>query len=277
MSAERQESRSLEEPVDNESTGLTEEQRQLVEQNLPLVHHIVARLASRFPATYCRDDLVQAGTMGLIEAAQRFDPSLGFSFATYVGRRIEGAAIDSIRRDDWAPRRVRVGQRMLADATSQLTNRLGRVPTPNELREASGLDEDKFERLQVDLTTTQVESLTGNVEGSDDWAMPISDLVIESTTLMPDESFEHGEMIEALREGLGGLSERHRLIITGHFLEGRTMTELGAFLGVTQSRASQLKAEALKEIRKNIGSRLLGTASVPDHRINLTKGDLVDA
>jgi RNA polymerase sigma factor for flagellar operon FliA len=258
-----QDHRSLtndEPPEAAHSALLSPEERARVEENVPLVHHIVARLASRFPSTYCRDDLIQAGTLGLIEAAQRFEPSLGFSFSTYAGRRIEGAAIDSIRRDDWAPRSVRSGQRLLSETRTQLTAKLGRTPSNEELFRESGLPQAQFRRLQADVATAQVESLhqtTDRPDGNSDSAVPTLD---RESPMMPGIDVERRETIETLRAGLAGLSERHRIVIVGHFLDGKTMTELGRFLGVTQSRASQLKAEALRQLRERFGAELDGTA-----------------
>jgi RNA polymerase sigma factor for flagellar operon FliA len=98
------------------STILTDEQRETVLANVPLVEHIVNRIAANLPASHSRDDLVQTGILGLIAATVRYDPSLGAAFSTFAGRRIEGAVIDLLRRADWAPRSVRAMERRLSAA-----------------------------------------------------------------------------------------------------------------------------------------------------------------
>ena len=102
------------------STILTDEQRETVLANVPLVEHIVNRIASNLPATHSRDDLVQTGILGLISATVRYDPEMGAAFSTYAGRRIEGAIIDLLRRADWAPRSVRSRERRLSAAEGRV-------------------------------------------------------------------------------------------------------------------------------------------------------------
>jgi RNA polymerase sigma factor FliA len=243
---------------------LTPQQRDVVERNLPLVEHIVKRLMARFPSSYDRDDLVQTGIMGLIEGSSRFDPTKGIAFSTFVGRRIEGAIIDQLRRDDWAPRSVRAGERRLEQAEAELTARRGTRPDERELGASVGMDVHEVRRLRARIATASVDSLDRPL-GRDDGAASLSETVADTAGLGVEGELDERELRGYLRDALSLLPERHRLIVVGHFFEGRSMTELGELLGVTQSRASQLKEDALRLIRNAVRAQYLEQEET-DHR-----------
>jgi RNA polymerase sigma factor FliA len=133
------------------SDRLTPAQSELVSRNLPLVEHIVTRMTTGFPSNYSRDDLVQTGVIGLIEASTRFDPSIGVAFSTFAGRRIEGAVIDMLRRDDWAPRSVRALERRAEAMEYALTSQGRSLPNVTELGEALGVSPEALRRLKGDI------------------------------------------------------------------------------------------------------------------------------
>jgi RNA polymerase sigma factor for flagellar operon FliA len=230
---------------------LTSEQREMVERNVPLVEHIVKRMLARFPAGYERDDLVQAGTVGLMEATTRFDPTQGIAFSTFAGRRIEGAIIDQLRRDDWAPRSVRAGERRLEQAEAELTARRGTRPDDRALGTAMGVDAGEVSRLRARIAAATVESLDRSVN-RDDTATTLAETVADLAGLSAESEIDERELRGYLRDAVALLPERHRMVVVGHFFEGRSMTELGELLGVTQSRASQLKEDALGMMRRAI-------------------------
>jgi len=227
------------------STVLTDEQREMVLGNVALVEHIVNRVACKLPASYCRDDLVQTGIVGLITATARFDPANGAAFSTYAGRRIEGAIIDVLRQGDWAPRSVRTMERRLTTAEEKAQ---GNPEQLDELSRDLGLDRDQLERLRRDIVKARLDSLDRPVNIDGGGPTPLSATVIDHHEPV-EATLDGRELVGYLRDGVALLPERHRLVIVGFFFEGRTMTELGALLGVTQSRASQIKEEALKMLR----------------------------
>lgn len=228
-------------------TVLTESQRETVVANLALVEHIVNRISATLPATYARDDLVQTGILGLIAATVRFDPSQGTAFSTYAGRRIEGAVMDMLRQHDWAPRSVRMLERQVSAlrATGQADE-----ATVADLSRQLGVSAASIQQLRRDIEQARIESLDRTVseEGA---PIPLSATVFDPGTLVEDTVDNH-EMIGYLRDGVALLPERHRIVIIGFFFEGRSMTELGELLGVTQSRASQIKDEALRMLRTGL-------------------------
>lgn len=242
---------------------LTPAQAKTVEENIALVRHIVSRVTERFPLTEDRDDLMQAGLLGLVEATKRFDPELGFNFSTFAGRRVEGAVLDSLRRSDWAPRSLRRHERVLQDADASLTASLHRKPNAEELSAATGLPAKKVRELQLDLSRLRVDSLFQGTGYDDDSDEMITDPPDREARPLSG-NLEHRELLAYLRDGIHLLPERHRMIIVGHFLEGRSMTELGETLGVTQSRASQLKSDALEILRVGMSVAIDETPSNPD-------------
>ncbi len=227
------------------STVLTDEQRQMVLANVPLVEHIVNRVSARLPASYSRDDLVQTGILGLISATSRFDPEAGAAFSTFAGRRIEGAIIDLLRRNDWAPRSVRQAERQLGEAEEKLG--ADHTPTIAELTSELGCSADELRQLRNDIAKARLDSLDRPVQ-SEESPIPLAATVADHRRRTEDQVTDD-ELLGYLRNGVALLPERHRTVIVGFFFEGRTATELGALLGVTQSRASQIKEEAIRMLR----------------------------
>ena len=233
----------------------------MVERNIALVEHIVKRLMSRFPASYDRDDLVQTGILGLIEASTRFDPTKGIAFSTFAGRRIEGSVIDQLRRDDWAPRSVRSGERQLEQAEAEHRARSGGGPVDDSaIGEALGMSVGDVHRLRTRIADASLDSLDRPI-GRDDALVSLSETIADLTGLGVEGELDDRELRGYLRDAVGLLPERHRIIIVGHFLEGRSMTELGQLLGVTQSRASQLKEDALRLVRQAIQAQYRDTGA----------------
>jgi RNA polymerase sigma factor for flagellar operon FliA len=230
------------------STILTDEQRATVLANVPLVEHIVNRVAAGLPASYSRDDLVQTGILGLISATVRYDPSVGTAFSTYAGRRIEGAIIDMLRRSDWAPRAVRAKERRMQAAEERL-NSTGH-PDETTISNELGCSVEELHQLRRDISRSRVDSL--------DRPVNIGDAAVPLATTVPDdgraveEQVDDAELVGYLREGVKLLPERQRMVVIGFYFEGRSITEMGELLGVTQSRASQIKDEALKMLRAGL-------------------------
>ncbi len=224
---------------------------ELVEKNIPLVEHIVRRVSAGFPSHFDRDDLVQAGLLGLTEAARNFDPTRGIAFSTFVGRRIEGAILDVLRKADWAPRSLRSSARALAHVEAGLTHSLGRVPNTDEISEEMGLSVAEITTLRHKVHKGHIDSLDRPIAHHEAGSWAVADTVADSAD-GPLEALEAGELHACLREAIRLLPERHRIVVVGYFFEGRSITQLGELLGVTQSRASQLKGAALKMIREAI-------------------------
>lgn len=223
----------------------------LVTAHLPLVGHIAREAASRLPRHLDTDDLYGAGALALVQAAQSFDATLGVPFARFAATRIRGAMIDQMRQRDWATRSVRSRARALAAVTEELTRALNRMPTDAELAAASGLSETEVR--QVHEGTDRAALLSLDPLASDDEGLA-AHLVDHSPR--PDDALVAAERSGYLRDAIAELPERVRTVVVGYYLEHRPLTELAEELGVTQSRASQLRAEGLDLLREAL-SKLL--------------------
>ena len=225
---------------------------QLIEQHLPIVHHVVLQVAAHFPRYVDRHELARAGALGLVEAAQRFDPTRGVPFDRFAARRIRGAILDSVRAADWAPRSVRTLGRKLEQIEQELAARTGHPASAEQVADALGLTADELVRLRDRVYRSVVLALDHVVSTPDDEDLNLIDVLADRTAIEPEEALETRELLGYLRDAVGLLPERHRIVIIGYFLEGRSSQEIAALLEVTESRISQLRSEALGMLRNGI-------------------------
>ncbi|MGI5169975.1 sigma-70 family RNA polymerase sigma factor [Spirillospora sp. CA-253888] len=221
----------------------------LVRSQLPLVGHIVRETLMRVPSHVNRDDLTSAGLAALAAAAHSYEAERGIPFGRFAALRIRGALVDELRKLDWASRSVRSRARQMDTVRQELSSALCRTPTTAELAEAMGVAEQEVEAIEEDLQRAVVLSLQGFAPGT------AEDMVPEQTA-GPEELLVHRERIGFLHQAVEALPERLRTVVTGYFLEERPMAEIAAELGVTESRVSQLRAEALTLLRDGMNAQL---------------------
>jgi len=236
------------------SGDITPEQRQreedLVRRHLALVGYAVAEMATKVPRHVSRADLTSAGMEGLAQAARGFDPERGIAFDRYAATRIRGALLDELRRRDWASRSVRSRARKVGAVTDELTAKLGRMPTDDEVAEAASMDPVAVSAVQSDVYRAVVLNYESLVTGVDaDAAMPAA---LET----PDGVLIDRERKAYLLDSVASLPERLRRVVIGYFFEERAMQDLADELGVTESRISQMRAEALGLLRDGMNSQL---------------------
>ena len=240
------------EPVGNTMTPA--EINALIEEHVPLVKHIVFQVAVHFPRHVEREELARAGALGLVEAAQRYSPERGIPFQRFAARRVRGAMIDSVRAADWAPRSVRRLSRRFDAMEQQLASELGRAPQTKETAEALGMKPEEVSKLRSQLYRSVVLALEHDVGGESGEDLNLLDILPDRANLEPDEQLEGRELYAYLQDAISLLPERHRLVIVGYFLEEKTSAELARFLGVTESRVSQLRSDAVEMLRQGITS-----------------------
>lgn len=211
---------------------------------------MVSEIANRVPRHVCRDDLFSAAMAGLAQAARSFDPSRGISFQRFASARIRGALLDELRSRDWASRSVRSKAREMAQATDQLTAKLGRQPSQAEVAQAMGASENDLEAINSDV----YRALVLNFE-----ALPVdgkAEEVLLSGQAGPDEDILDNEKRAYLVAAVDKLPERLRRVVIGYFFEELPMQVLAEELGVTDSRISQMRAEALVLLKDAINAQL---------------------
>jgi RNA polymerase sigma factor FliA len=215
---------------------------ELISQHLPLVAHVVRETMGRVPGHVNRDDLTSAGMMALVQAQRGYDASRGVPFASYATTRIKGAVLDELRSVDWASRSVRRRARNLDETRTQLATALGRIPTPAEVASTLGLTAEEVARNEDDIARAQVLSIQGSEDADLEHLMPTAGPT-------PEQVVEDRERLTYMVEAVAELPERLRTVIEQYFLAERPMAEIAAELGVTESRVSQIRAEALVLLR----------------------------
>jgi RNA polymerase sigma factor FliA len=225
------------------------DQEEMITAHLPLVGHLVRELLGRLPARVSRDDLVSAGMIALVTAAKSFDDGYGVPFGRFASSRIRGALLDELRSLDWASRSVRSRARQLDNAQQQLTAGLGRTPTRAEIAAATGTTVAEVDAVRDDVQRAAVLSLQGFALGVPE------DLVVESSA-GPEDHLLYEERLGYLGAAVKTLPERLRTVVECYFLKERPMAEIAVELGVSESRVSQLRAEALTLLRDGLNSHL---------------------
>jgi RNA polymerase sigma factor for flagellar operon FliA len=218
----------------------------LVLQHLPLIQTIARRLVRRLPPSVEVDELVSIGVLGLMDAQQRFDASKGVPFKSYAELRIKGQMLDALRADDMVPRSVRRKNTRLAQEHRQLSLRLGRAPDMSELRNQLDLAPKAFEAYVRDSHIASVTSL--DAPASEDSTTPL----VESLSLGEDtaeEAFCGKEVRMAVAQAVEQLPEREHQVVTMYYVERRTLREIGELMGVTESRACQIRGQGVKRLK----------------------------
>jgi RNA polymerase sigma factor for flagellar operon FliA len=230
---------------------LANHQQERVAACLPFVESLARRMASTMPHSIDLGDLVQDGVLGLIDAANRFDEKRGIKFETFAERRVRGAMIDALRRDAW-PRGVRRVRRELEAAREQLRRELGAEPSLADLAKRVGADVSRLERTILRISTIESTSPMANLETVDSSTLPA--VLVPSEPLSPHRLFEQTETRDRVRQALAMLPERERRIITLYYFEEATMKQIGAAIGVNESRVSQLHARAIMRLKNALES-----------------------
>lgn len=233
-----------------------DERDRILLEHFPQVRRIARRIHDRLPRHVPFDDLVQSGVLGLIEALNNFDPTRNVQLKSFAHLRIQGAILDSLREQDWSPRTLRKKGRQIEQADQTLRLRLARTPSEPELAAELNLSLEELQHLVGDLhglDLASLQALSGGDGNLNEWS---------SSLVSPHEEDPwhlclRAEMIALLRQALAELPPRKRQALTLYHFQGLTMKEVGAALGVGESRVSQIHSAAIARLRVRL-RQLLG-------------------
>jgi len=225
-------------------------QNRRIVAGLPFVEALARRMAASMPNSIDIGDLVQDGVLGLIDAAHRFDEDRGIKFETFAERRVRGAMIDALRRDAW-PRGVRRQRRELDAAREALRRELGCEPSLADLAARVGSDEKRLSRTIVRINTIESTSPLASGEHTNDSSLPAA--LVPSEPDAPDAAYEKAEMRDHVRAAIQSLPARERRVVSMYYYGEATMKQIGAEIGVNESRVSQLHARAIRRLKDALG------------------------
>ncbi len=219
-----------------------DEKDQIV-RHASLVKRIAYHLLNRLPPTVQIDDLIQAGMVGLLEAASNFDAEMGASFETFAGIRIRGSMIDEIRRSDWTPRSVHRKFRSVSEAIRKIENETGEDAKDADVAQALGVSLGEYHQILIDSSSSRIYSIDTMEENTQDAAIP------SSSEITPDEAFIQSEYQHQLAEAIRMLPEKEQLVMSLYYDDELNFREIGDILDVTESRICQLHGQALLRVK----------------------------
>jgi RNA polymerase sigma factor for flagellar operon FliA len=228
----------------------SEAEDQLVRENLALVDYAVTQIAARLPRHVPRDELASAAMAGLAQAARSFDPSRDTRFDSYASARIRGALLDELRSRDWASRSVRSKARKMLAVHDELTASLGRSPTAGEVAEKLGVERCTVETLSGDVHRSVILNYDSVLAHSG------AETLLPADDESPDVVLLERERRSYLIDAVAALPDRLRHVVVGYFFEERPMQELADELGVSPSRISQMRSEAVAMLKDGLNAQL---------------------
>jgi RNA polymerase sigma factor for flagellar operon FliA len=221
---------------------------ELVLKHGELVKRIAYHVVSRLPAHIEVDDLIQAGMIGLLNAAQNFTPTKGANFETYAGIRIRGAMLDEARRSNWTPRSTFRHAKQVSQAIREIENRTGRDARAPEIAATLEVSLEEYHRMVESAASSRIlsyEQLAGDPERAA--------MLPEAPEDGPEATLQEEEFREALAEAVAALPERERLVLSLYYDEELNLREIGQVLEVSESRVCQIHGQAVLRIRSRLG------------------------
>jgi RNA polymerase sigma factor for flagellar operon FliA len=220
----------------------------LLRENLSLVHHVARQLSRSLAVEADFDELVSAGTLGLMTALKSFDPRRGLAFSTFAVPRIRGSILDELRRQDHVPRSVRRKAREISRARELLMRKLGRMPEDSEMAMELGTDVQTVWRWQAEVEGSVHLSLTSTA-GDDGSTVPSRAEFLSNEDESPEERLSREDEVALLREAILQLNDQERTVLSLYYFEELKSAEIADVLGISESRISQIRSKALARLR----------------------------
>jgi RNA polymerase sigma factor for flagellar operon FliA len=234
------------------SRGQSADRERLIIDHIPLVQYLVAKISAKLPQHLDMQDLMSSAMIGLINAADRFDPSRGVLFKTFAEQHVRGTILDELRSYDVLSRSMRDKYKRLERELHKLEHLLGRNPTSEEVAEALQISLDDYFELLDDVHVFTFISLDDSWEGEDGSPLCLADVLCEAEAKSPQQQVITMQLAEALGTAIDTLPEKERLAVTLYYNEDFNLKEIGETLGLTESRISQLISQAMVRLRSRL-------------------------
>ena len=232
------------------ATGNPDLRQELTLRYLGLVKYVVRKMIKNYPPAIEEKDLYHIGTLGLVEALERFNLEYGIKFETYAIPRIKGSIIDELRKLDWIPRSLRNKTNMYKEKTVELEQKFGGSYTDTEVSHSLGIEEDELNNWKKEMSGLNMLSLDKPVDDAN--SQNLYDMIEDEEDSYAENNIEEEEMRKILLEAIKQLPEKTRLAITLYYYERLTFKEIGQLLNVSESRISQIHSETMAKLKKTI-------------------------
>ncbi len=242
--------------IQDPKTLSSKEKDQLIVEYSPLIKFIAQRIASRLPANIELDDLISSGVIGLMDAIDKYDPSRDNKFKTYAEFRIRGAILDELRSQDWVPRSIRDKAKLLDKTLVQLESELGRIPTEEEIGKALDMSSEEYHDLLNQVRPVSLLSIDDTQTFSQVDKKSIMNLLEGTKLNNPFTQLSIKTIKSVVTQAIEELPERQRLVLSLYYYEDLNLKEIGDVLRVTESRVSQLHAQAVSRLRSKLSDTL---------------------
>jgi RNA polymerase sigma factor for flagellar operon FliA len=232
--------------------GVNHNRDELIVSHLPLVKFLVSRIANSLPPHLDQEDLMSAAVIGLITAAERFDPTRGVQFKTFAEQRIKGTIMDELRSQDWLSRSLRDKYKKMERAFASLEQKLGRNPTSEEVAAALQLTLEDYYRMLEEINILSFISLNDSWEDEDGSPFGLLDVLEDTRSENAQNQLMARQLMRALGDAIEELPEKERVVITLYYYEELNLKEIGEVLSLTESRISQLHSQAVVRLRAKL-------------------------
>lgn len=234
----------------NENSSPTRDE--LILQHMPMVRYLVSKISSQLPPHLDQQDLMSAAVVGLINAADRFDPARGVMFKTFAEQHVRGTIIDELRSHDVLSRSMRDKYKKLTRQLTTLEHQLGRNPTSEEVARSLSMELEEYYTLLDDVHVFSFISLDDSWDDNEGNTLCLADVLCESDAKSPQQQVMMMQLAEALGRAIDSLPEKDRLVVTLYYYEDFNLKEVGEILGLTESRISQILSQAMARLRSKM-------------------------
>lgn len=242
-------SKKLKNLTDYRSIMDQETKDKVIVEYAPLIKYIAQKIASRLPANIELDDLISCGVIGLMDAIEKFDPTRDNKFKTYAEFRIRGSILDELRAQDWVPRSIREKAKLVERTYARLESDLGRPASDEEMCKALECTQDEFHDLLNKAKSVSLLNIDDSASFNRGDKKLMAGLMEDSRSNNPFTAVSYKNQRDKIKEGIKGLPEKQRLVLSLYYYEDLNLKEIGSVLDVTESRVSQLHTQAIMKLR----------------------------